>query len=141
MFSYLAAFFSTHLRNGVLRDLRNNFYNKIVSQPIAFYSEQRKGDIISRMSGDVNEVQYSLLSGLETFVREPLTIVFSILVMLSISVKLTLFTFLFIPVAAAVISKIGKSLKRNSIAVQQEQGRFLSLIDETVGGLRVIKAF
>lgn len=141
MFSYLAAFFSTHLRNGVLRDLRNNFYNKIVSQPIAFYSEQRKGDIISRMSGDVNEVQYSLLSGLETFVREPLTIVFSILVMLSISVKLTLFTFLFIPIAAAVISKIGKSLKRNSIAVQQEQGRFLSLIDETVGGLRVIKAF
>ena len=114
---------------------------KIVNQPIAFFSEQRKGDIMSRMVGDVNEVQNSMLSAMEAFIREPLTIIFSILVMLGISVKLTLFTFVFIPIAGAVISKIGKSLKKNSIAVQQEQGRFLSLIEETVGGLRVIKAF
>lgn len=141
LFGYLASFFITYLRNGVLRDLRDSLYKKIVHQPIAFFSEQRKGDLISRMVGDVNEVQYSLLSGLESFVREPLTIIFSILVMLGISVKLTVFTFVFIPIAAAVISKIGKSLKRDSIQVQQEQGRFLSLIEETIGGLRVIKAF
>ena len=141
LFSYLASFFITYLRNGVLKDLRNNLYNKIVNQPIAFFSDQRKGDIMSRMIGDVNEVQNSMLSALESFIREPLTIIFSILVMLGISVKLTLFTFIFIPIAAAVISKIGKSLKKNSIAVQQEQGRFLSLIEETIGGLRVIKAF
>ena len=141
MFSYLASYFITHLRNGVLRDLRDSFYKKIVNQPIAFFSEQRKGDIMSRMVGDVNEVQSSMLSAMEAFIREPLTIIFSILVMLGISVKLTLFTFVFIPIAGAVISKIGKSLKKNSIAVQQEQGRFLSLIEETVGGLRVIKAF
>lgn len=141
MFSYLASYFITHLRNGVLRDLRDSFYKKIVNQPIAFFSEQRKGDIMSRMVGDVNEVQNSMLSAMEAFIREPLTIIFSILVMLGISVKLTLFTFIFIPIAGAVISKIGKSLKKNSIAVQQEQGRFLSLIEETVGGLRVIKAF
>ena len=108
MFSYLASFFITYLRNGVLRDLRDALYKKVVSQPIAFFSEQRKGDIMSRMVGDVNEVQYSLLSGLEAFVREPLTILFSILVMLGISVKLTVFTFVFIPIAAAVISRIGK---------------------------------
>ena len=141
LFSYLASFFITYLRNGVLKDLRNNLYKKIVNQPIAFFSDQRKGDIMSRMIGDVNEMQNSMLSALESFIREPLTIIFSILVMLGISVKLTLFTFIFIPIAAAVISKIGKSLKKNSIAVQQEQGRFLSLIEETIGGLRVIKAF
>ena len=141
LFSYLASFFITYLRNGVLKDLRNNLYKKIVNQPIAFFSDQRKGDIMSRMICDVNEVQNSMLSVLESFIREPLTIIFSILVMLGISVKLTLFTFIFIPIAAAVISKIGKSLKKNSIAVQQEQGRFLSLIEETIGGLRVIKAF
>ena len=141
LFSYLASFFITYLRNGVLKDLRNNLYKKIVNQPIAFFSDQRKGDIMSRMIGDVNEVQNSMLSALESFIREPLTIIFSILVMLGISVKLTLFTFIFIPIAAEVISKIGKSLKKNSIAVQQEQGRFLSLIEETIGGLRVIKAF
>ena len=141
LFSYFASYFITHLRNGVLRDLRDSLYKKIITQPIAFFSEQRKGDIMSRMVGDVNEVQYSLLSGLETFIREPLTIIFSILVMLGISVKLTIFTFVFIPIAAMVISKIGKSLKKNSVAVQQEQGRFLSLIEETIGGLRVIKAF
>lgn len=141
LFSYLASFFITYLRNGVLRDLRNALYNKIVRMPLAFFSEQRKGDIMSRMVGDVNEVQYSLLSGLETFIREPLTIIFSILVMLGISWQLTLFTFIFIPIAAIVISKIGKSLKKHSTKVQQEQGKFLSLIEETVGGLRVVKAF
>ena len=141
LFSYLASFFITYLRNGVLKDLRNNLYKKIVNQPIAFFSDQRKGDIMSRMIGDVIEVLNSMLSASESFIREPLTIIFSILVMLGISVKLTLFTFIFIPIAAAVMSKIGKSLKKNSIAVQQEQGRFLSLIEETIGGLRVIKAF
>lgn len=140
-FNYIAVFFITHLRNGVLKDLRNALYKKITNLPLSYFSEQRKGDIIARVAGDVGEVQNSFLSILELIVREPLTIVFSIVMMLGISVKLTIFTFVFIPLSGWVISKIGKSLKKQSTKVQQEQGRFLSLIEETVGGLRVVKAF
>ncbi|MFJ1351511.1 ABC transporter ATP-binding protein [Capnocytophaga canimorsus] len=141
LFNYLAIFFVTFLRNGVLRDLRNKLYKKVTELPISYFSEQRKGDIISRISGDVNEVQSSFLSVLELIFREPLTIIFSIMAMLAISAKLTLFVFIFIPISGLIISKIGKSLKKQSTKVQEEQGRFLSLIEETVGGLRIIKAF
>ncbi|CEN37376.1 ABC transporter ATP-binding protein [Capnocytophaga cynodegmi] len=140
-FNYTAVFFITHLRNGVLKDLRNALYKKITNLPLSYLSEQRKGDIIARVAGDVGEVQHSFLSILELIVREPLTIIFSIVMMLGISVKLTIFTFVFIPISGWIISKIGKSLKKQSTKVQQEQGRFLSLIEETVGGLRVVKAF
>ncbi|MFK8267310.1 ABC transporter ATP-binding protein [Capnocytophaga cynodegmi] len=140
-FNYTAVFFITHLRNGVLKDLRNALYKKITNLPLSYLSEQRKGDIIARVAGDVGEVQHSFLSILELIVREPLTIIFSIVMMLGISVKLTVFTFVFIPISGWIISKIGKSLKKQSTKVQQEQGRFLSLIEETVGGLRVVKAF
>ncbi|GJQ06138.1 antibiotic ABC transporter ATP-binding protein [Capnocytophaga cynodegmi] len=140
-FNYTAVFFITHLRNGVLKDLRNALYKKITNLPLSYLSEQRKGDIIARVAGDVGEVQHSFLSILELVVREPLTIIFSIVMMLGISVKLTIFTFVFIPISGWIISKIGKSLKKQSTKVQQEQGRFLSLIEETVGGLRVVKAF
>lgn len=140
-FNYIAVFFITHLRNGVLKDLRNALYKKITNLPLSYFSEQRKGDIIARVAGDVGEVQHSFLSILELIIREPLTIIFSIVMMLGISVKLTIFTFIFIPVSGWIISKIGKSLKKQSTKVQQEQGRFLSLIEETVGGLRVVKAF
>lgn len=141
LFNYLAIFFMTFLRNGVLKDLRNDLYNKIIKLPISYLSEKRKGDVIARMSGDLAEVQHSLLSGLELFVREPLTILFAILAMFALSVKLTIFVFVFIPVSGLIISKIGKSLKKQSGKVQQEQGRFLSIIEETIGGLRIIKAF
>jgi len=140
-FNYLAMYFITFLRNGVLKDLRNALYEKIVSLPLAFYSEKKKGDVIARITSDVLEIQHSFLSILELIVREPLTILFTILVMFFISVKLTVFVFIFIPVAGFLISRIGKSLKRHSDRVQREQGAFLSIVEETLGGLRVIKAF
>ena len=141
IFNYLAMFFITFLRNGVLKDLRNNLYNKITNLPLAFYSEKRKGDTMSRISTDVLEIQHSFLSILELIVREPLTIVFTITSMFIISVKLSLFVLIFIPVSGFVISLIGKSLKRNSNKVQKEQGYFLSIVDETLSGLKVIKGF
>lgn len=139
--NYLAMFYSTFLRNGVLKDLRNALYSKVISFPLAFYSEKRKGDTISRLSGDVDEVKNSVLSVLEMVVREPLTILFSLAVMVFMSPKLTLFVFLFLPISGFLISKIGKSLKKGSLKVQQEQGVFLSILEETMGGLRIIKAF
>ena len=141
IFNYLAMFFITFLRNGVLKDLRNDLYNKITSLPLAFYSEKRKGDTMSRISTDVLEIQHSFLSILELIVREPLTIIFTIVSMFVISVKLSLFVLIFIPVSGFVISLIGKSLKRNSNKVQKEQGYFLSIVDETLSGLKVIKGF
>lgn len=141
LFNYLALFFATFLRNGVLRDLRNAMYQKVIQLPLAFYSEKRKGDVMARMSSDVNEVQHSYLSILELIVKEPLTIIFSIVMMLGISVKLTVFVFIFIPISGYIISVIGKSLKKRSGRAQQEQGTFLSIIEETLGGLKVIKSF
>jgi len=141
IFNYLAMFFITFLRNGVLKDLRNDLYNKITSLPLAFYSEKRKGDTMSRISTDVLEIQHSFLSILELIVREPLTIIFTIVSMFIISVQLSLFVLIFIPVSGFVISLIGKSLKRNSNKVQKEQGYFLSIVDETLSGLKVIKGF
>ncbi|SDR94991.1 ABC transporter ATP-binding protein [Winogradskyella sediminis] len=139
--NYLAMYFITFLRNGVLKDIRNKLYDKIVSLPLAFYSEKSKGDTISRVSADVNEVRNSFLSILEMIVREPLTILFSIVTMLILSPKLTLFVLVFIPISGFIISKIGKSLKKGSLKVQREQGIFLSVLEETMGGLRIIKAF
>ncbi|MBT8209027.1 MAG: ABC transporter ATP-binding protein/permease [Eudoraea sp.] len=141
VFNYLAMYFITFLRNGVLKDIRNKMYEKIVELPIAYYSEKRKGDVIARITSDVLEIQHSFLSILELIVREPLTILFTILIMFFISVKLTLFVFIFIPIAGMIISRIGKSLKKKSLRVQKEQGEFLSIVEETLGGLRVIKAF
>jgi subfamily B ATP-binding cassette protein MsbA len=141
LFNYLALFFITFLRNGVLRDLRDNIYEKVITLPISYYSEKKKGDIIARISGDVNEVKNSMLSVLELIVKEPLTILFAVVTMFFLSVKLTIFVFVFIPVAGFIISRIGKSLKRKSDKVQKEQGIFLSTLEETLGGLKVIKGF
>jgi|TARA_Y100000385_G_scaffold176975_1_gene182970 subfamily B ATP-binding cassette protein MsbA len=139
--NYMAMFFITFLRNGVLKDLRNDLYHKITSLPLAFYSEKRKGDTMSRISTDVLEIQHSFLSILELIVREPLTIIFTITSMFIISSKLSFFVLVFIPISGFVISLIGKSLKRNSNRVQKEQGYFLSIVDETLSGLKVIKGF
>jgi subfamily B ATP-binding cassette protein MsbA len=109
--------------------------------PIAFFSEKRKGDTMARISNDVQEIQGSFLSILELIVREPLTIIFTIIMMLLISPQLTLFVFIFIPLSGFIISRIGKSLKKKSDHVQKEQGNFLSIIEETLGGLKVIKGF
>ena len=125
----------------MLKNIRNKLYNKVVELPISYYSEKRKGDVIARITSDVLEIQHSFLSVLELIVREPLTIFFTIIIMFGISTKLTLFVFIFIPIAGMIISRIGKSLKKKSDDVQREQGEFLSIIEETLGGLRVIKAF
>lgn len=141
VFDYLAMFFVTFLKNGVLKDIRNAMYDKTLELPLSFFSEKRKGDVIARISGDVNEIQNSMLSILELVVKEPLTILFTICVMFSISVKLTLFVFVFIPVSGYIISLIGKQLKKKSNRAQQEQGTFLSTIEETLGGLKVVKSY
>ncbi|TPN83535.1 ABC transporter ATP-binding protein [Aquimarina algicola] len=141
MFSYLAMFFITFLRNGVLRDIRDSLYQKVISLPLNYFSEKRKGDVIARITSDVLEIQHSFLSVLELIVREPLMILFTIIVMFGVSVKLTIFVFIFIPISGFLISKIGKSLKKHSDKVQKEQGVFLSIIEETLGGLKVIKGF
>lgn len=138
---YMAMFFINFLRNGILRDMRNAMYKKTIELPLSFYSEKRKGDVISRISGDVNEVQNSFLAILELIVKEPLTIIFTIFTMFSISVKLTLFVFIFIPVSGYIISLIGKQLKKQSTKAQHEQGLFLSTIEETLGGLKVVKGY
>ena len=121
IFNYLASFQITILRNGVLKDLREKLYAKIIHLPISYYSDQRKGDVMTKMLGDVGEVQNSFFQILELIVREPMTIVFSIFLMLAISVKLTLFVFIFIPISGIIISRIGKNLKSKSTRVQQEQ--------------------
>ncbi len=141
IFNYMALFFITFLRNGILKDIRDEVYDKVISLPISYYSEKRKGDIIARISGDVGEVKSSMLSVLELIVKEPLTILFAIITMFVISTKLTIFVFIFIPIAGFIISRIGKSLKRKSERVQREQGIFLSTLEETLGGLKVIKGF
>jgi len=141
VFNYLAMYFITFLRNGVLKDLRNSIFKKLTHLPIAFFSEKRKGDTIARITTDVQEIQTSFLSILELIVREPLTILFTIILMLRISPQLTFFVFIFLPISGFIISRIGKSLKKKSDKVQKEQGTFLSIIEETLGGLKVIKGF
>lgn len=141
IFNYLASFQITILRNGVLKDLREKLYRKIIHLPISYYSDQRKGDVMTKMLGDVGEVQNSFFQILELVVREPLTIVFSIIAMLAISVKLTLFVFVFIPISGFIISRVGKNLKSKSVRAQQEQGLFISTLDETLTGLKVVKSY
>ncbi|WP_295182448.1 ABC transporter ATP-binding protein [uncultured Christiangramia sp.] len=141
LFGYLSSFFLTFLRNGVLRDLRDAMYKKILALPVAYFSEKRKGDTISRITADVNEVQTSFLSILELIVREPLTILFTILAMLVMSVQLTLFVFIFLPIAGFIISLIGKQLKRKSNLAQEENGHFLSIVEETLSSLKIVKGF
>jgi len=139
--NYIALFFATFLRNGVLRDMRNAMYKKVIELPLSFFSEKRKGDVMARIASDVGEVQNSYLSILELIIKEPLTIIFSIGAMLYISPKLTAFVFVFIPISGLVISMVGKRLKKQSSRAQGEQGIFLSVIEETLGGLKVIKSF
>ena len=141
LFNYLAMFFITFLRNGIIKDIRNALYKKCLELPIAYFSEKRKGDTISRITTDVTEIQVSFLSILVILVRDPLTILFSIGAMFTISWELSVFVFVFIPVTGFIISFVGKSLKRKSNRVQKEQGYFLSILEETLSGLKIIKSF
>ena len=141
IFNYLALNHLMLLKNGVLRDLRNKMFDKIISLPISYYSEKRKGDMMARMLGDVNEVRNSFFNILELVIKEPMTIVFTIGAMIVISFKLTLFVFIFIPISGFVISKIGKSLKGKSKKAQDENGYLISVVEETLGGLKVVKSY
>jgi subfamily B ATP-binding cassette protein MsbA len=139
--NYLALQHLTKVKTGVLRDLREKMFKKIVSLPVSYYSEKRKGDVMARMLGDVNEVQNSFFMILELIVKEPLTIVFSLIAMISISWKLTIFVFVFIPISGLIISKIGKTLKGKSTKAQQENGYLISITEETLSGLKVVKSY
>ena len=141
IFNYFASQHLTKVKNGVLRDLREKMYDKIISLPISYYSEKRKGDVMARMLGDVNEVQNSFFMVLELIVKEPLTIVFAIIAMMRISLELTLFVFIFIPISGFIISKIGKSLKSKSQNAQKENGFLISIVEESLGGLKVVKSY
>jgi ABC-type multidrug transport system fused ATPase/permease subunit len=141
LFLYLSMFVLTPLRNAILRKLREEMFDKILSLPIGFFTEERKGDLVSKMTNDMNEVEYSIVSVLEVFIREPLTILFFMAAMVSISPQLTVFLVLFLPIAGLIIGRISKSLKRISTLAQEQTGTMLGLIDETIAGMRVVKAF
>ena len=141
IFNYLASYNMMHLQNNVLKDMRVQLFQKIISLPIGFYSEQRKGDVMSRMLGDVGQFQNTFFVVLELIVREPLTILFTIITMFNISVKLTLFVFIFIPISGFIISRLGKNLKSKSNKVQAESGYFISILEETLGGMKVVKSY
>ena len=141
LFRYFALFVLSFLRNGVVKDLRDSLYHKIVELPISYFSEKKKGDTIARITSDVQEIETSFLNSLEAIVREPLTIVFTLISMFAISAKLTLFAFVLLPVSGILISVVSKKLKAKSLLAQQETGNFLSFIEETLTGLKVIKSF
>lgn len=141
LFNYIALFFITFLRNGILKDIRIALYNSITKMSMAHFTEKRKGDLMSRVSNDVTEIQYSFLSIIELLIREPLTITFALIMMLGISAKLTLFVLLFVPFTGILISRIGKTLQPKSNKVQIEVGEVLAKIEETISGLNIIKAF
>lgn len=141
LFRYLAMFYLAPVRNGVVRNLRNNLYKKVLILPLSYYSEQKKGDIIARMTSDVQEIEWSIMSSLEMLFRDPIAIISYLITLLIISPALTLFVLVLLPVSGYIIGLIGKSLKRTSVKGQRKLGFLLSIIEETLGGLRIIKAF
>ncbi len=141
LFIYISVYILNPLRNAVLRRLRDDLFTKTLSLPIGFFSEERKGDLISRMTNDINEVELSIMSVLEIFVREPLSIVFYLGMMIYMNFQLTIFLFLFLPVAGFIIGRISKSLRKSSNIAMEQLGSMLGVIDETLVGMRVVKAF
>lgn len=141
VFNYFALFFSTIIRNGVIKIIRKQIFESLIVLPMSFFSKNKKGDVISRITSDVIEVQNSYLSIIEIFIRDPLSIIFTITAMFIISLELTLFVIVFIPISGFIISYIGKTLRRRSLIVQKEQGELTSITEETLNGISVIKAF
>ena len=138
---YLAFYTMIPIRTGVVRDIRNQINRKITELPLGFFSEERKGDIIARVSGDVNEIETSIMSSLDMLFKNPILILIYLIGMIAISWQLTLFVFILLPVAGYVMGLVGKKLKRKSFEGQQQWGYLMSQIEETLGGLRIIKAF
>lgn len=141
IFLYGALYVLTPIRNGIINDMRNDMFGKIVQLPIGFFNEQRKGDIMSRLTNDLQDVEFSTISFLETFFREPILIFCYLFAMIHLSPELSLFLLLFLPVSGLIIGRIGRSLKKVSSGVQIKLGDILSTIEETLGGIRIVKAF
>ncbi len=141
LFRYLAMYFLAVVRNGVVKDLRNDLYLKILILPLSYFNEKRKGDIIARMTTDVQEVEWSIMSSLEMAFRDPITMLTYLITLFVISPSLTVFVLVLLPVSGFIIGRIGKSLKRTSDKGQHKMGILLSMIEETISGLRIIKAF
>ena len=139
--AYLSAFFMIPIRTGVVRDIRNQIYSKIVSLPIGFFSNERKGDVMARMSGDVTEVENSIMSSLDMMFKNPIMIIACLTMMIALSWQLTLFVLILLPIAGLIMGGVGKRLKRVSLEGQTQWGVMLSNIEETIGGLRIVKAF
>ena len=140
-FTYLALYHLAPIRSGVLRDIRNALYRKIIDLPLGYYSEEKKGDIISKMTNDVNEIEVSVIRSLEMIFKEPVIIIVHLIGLLIISPQLTLFVLLVLPFAGLIIGRIGKNLRKTSLKGQNKMGALLTILEETLGGLRVIKAF
>ncbi|MFW5752332.1 MAG: ABC transporter transmembrane domain-containing protein, partial [bacterium] len=138
---YFSVFFLAPVRTGVVKDMRNDIYRKIIELPLPFFSEERKGDIISRMTTDVNEIEVSIIRSLDLFFREPVLIIVYVTSLMIMSPKLTLFVLILLPVSGLLIGRIGRSLRKTSYRGQKQMGMLLSIIEETLGGLRIIKAF
>jgi len=141
LFVYCSLLILNPIRNAVMRQLRDDLYSKTLSLPIGFFTEEKKGDLMSRMTNDVSEVEVSILSVVESMIRDPLMIVFTLTTMLFISPMLTLFLILILPIGGLAITKVGKSLKRPSNQAQEQLGEMLANVEETLGGMRIIKAF
>jgi subfamily B ATP-binding cassette protein MsbA len=138
---YFSLYLLTPIRNSIINDMRTDMFSKILELPVGFFNDQRKGDIMSRLTNDLQDVEFSTISFLESFFREPILIVFYLFAMINLSPELSLFLLLFLPIAGLVIGRIGRSLKKVSTGVQIKLGEILSTIEETLGGIRVVKAF
>ncbi len=140
-FIYFANFFMAPLRYGIVKDIRNKIYRKILNLPLSYYSDERKGDIISRVSNDVKEIEWSIMKSLETAFRDPFTVIFYLTTLILMSPELTLFLLILLPLSGAIIGFVGKTLKKDSTSAQTKLGELLSNVEETLSGLRIIKAF
>jgi len=139
--AYLASYFIIPMRSGVVRDIRNYLYDKIVQLPISYFTEARKGDVMARMTGDVAEIENSIMSSLDMFFKNPIMIIGCLAMMIYLSWQLTVFVLILLPFAGLVMGRVGKRLKRKSLDAQNQWGLLMSNIEETLGGLRIIKAF
>ncbi len=139
--TFLSSYFIIPMRSGIVRDIRNYMYDKILQLPISFFTDAHKGDVMARMTGDVAEIENSIMSSLDMFFKNPIMIIVCLSMMIIISWQLTIFVFILLPLAGLVMGRIGKRLKRQSLEAQDQWGTLMSNIEETLGGLRIIKAF
>ncbi|MEI8202217.1 MAG: ABC transporter ATP-binding protein [Bacteroidota bacterium] len=141
LFTYLSLYYMIPIRNRVVRDIRNKAYEKIVILPLSYYSEHKKGDILTRTINDIQEIEFSIMRPIQSLVRDPISIIFYLIVLMMISYQLTLFVFVLLPLMGLIISTISKSLRRKSVKARIMQSNLLTMIEESISGLKIIKAF